>query len=85
MTCEECLLRQMAAFIDGEGTIGVYKLISSNGKYSYYQRISVGNTDIRLIEWVIENFGEKYQNHDMEKGIVKIYIIGNSMALILIN
>ena len=50
---------QLAAFVDGEGTIGVYKHKQYWG-YSYIQTLIVTNSDIRLITWLIDNFGGKY-------------------------
>ena len=60
MVCEECLLRQLAAFVDGEGTIGIRKHKDPSGCYVYQQGIQVANTDIRLIYWLVENFGGKF-------------------------
>ena len=56
--CKERIkLEKLAAFVDGEGSIIINKRIRINGKISYVQQIQIGNTDMRLIEWLIENFG----------------------------
>ena len=61
--CEKVsLLKMLAAFIDGEGTIGVYKVLGINNKYVYQQTLSLVNTDIRLIVWLVDNFGGKLAN-----------------------
>ncbi|MCK4329802.1 hypothetical protein KAX02_08160 [candidate division WOR-3 bacterium] len=61
ITEEECdrigLLKMLAAFVDGEGTISIGKSLLSNGKYSYYQQLIVSNSDVRLIDWTVDNFG----------------------------
>lgn len=60
---EECerigLLKMMAAFVDGEGSIGIYRSLRK-GKYTYAQHLQIINTDIRLIEWLVENFGGSF-------------------------
>ena len=63
---EECkkirLLEKVAAFVDGEGNIGIQKHVAPSGNYAYHQYLYVVNTDIRLIEWLVENFGGKIPN-----------------------
>lgn len=58
---DECkrkiLLSSLAAFIDGEGTIKIMHRLTYSNTYSYQQQLMVGNTDVRLIEWLVENFG----------------------------
>ena len=60
ITEEECekigLLKMMAAFVDGEGTIAIAMRRTSYG-HVYNQTILVANTDIRLVEWLVDNFG----------------------------
>ena len=60
ITEEECenigLLKHFAGMIDCDGNIGIYAHIYTN---SYYQRIRFGNTNIKLIEWIVENIGGK--------------------------
>jgi len=47
-------LSYLAGIIDGEGTIGIYH----NRKSGEYQaRFYIVNTDKRLIDWIVENFG----------------------------
>lgn len=59
--CEKIgLLKMLAAFVDGEGTINIGMRKFPSGDSYYQQRLSVGNTNIRLIEWLIENFGGSF-------------------------
>ena len=46
----------LAGIIDGEGTIGVFKSGFHSGRQQYYSTLQVGNTDRRLIKWLLENF-----------------------------
>jgi len=50
-------LSYLAGIIDSEGTIRIGRLINLNRKASYQQRLHVSNTDLRLINWLIERFG----------------------------
>jgi len=61
---------QMAAYIDGEGSI----LINARkvGKHTteasaFYLKVMVSNTDIRLVVWCKENFGGNYYDANTEK------------------
>jgi hypothetical protein len=45
----------LAGLIDGEGSIQIYK---HRGTYEY--RLKIGNTDLRLMQWLISNVGGKY-------------------------
>lgn len=67
MVCEECLLRQLAAFVDGEGTIGINRTLLLSGGYSYSQRLLVTGTDIRLMNWLVDNFGGKFPKEQKRK------------------
>lgn len=51
-------LARLAAYIDGEGTVDLQGS-SQGGKrsYGYKLRISIVNTDLRLLVWCKENFG----------------------------
>lgn len=51
----ESKLSYLAAIIDGEGTIGIYK----HGDRWYQIRLNVGNTSEELIDYLRENFGGK--------------------------
>lgn len=51
------LLEKLAAFVDGEGYIGIGKYQAPRGYFTYRQRLQIVNTDVRLIEWLIKNFG----------------------------
>ncbi|MCK4329798.1 hypothetical protein KAX02_08135 [candidate division WOR-3 bacterium] len=63
-------LAYLAGIIDGEGTLGVYK-----GKKGHLYKITfrVTNTDFRMIQWLIDNFGGnidsivKYKEGDNRK------------------
>ena len=50
----------LAAFVDGEGTITIDKTKKRAGRYAYTQRLQIANTDVRLIDWLVENFGGSY-------------------------
>ena len=52
-------LAYLAGIIDGEGTIVIAKGKIRKGRinHPYSLRLVVMNTDIRLIEWLKENFG----------------------------
>jgi len=61
---------RMAAYIDGEGSI----LINSRklDRYSteastFYLKVMVSNTDVRLVAWCKETFGGNYYNANAEK------------------
>lgn len=57
----EFKLGQLAAFVDGEGTIGIEKSRAkkndSRKNDSYSLKLSVTNTAIELIDWLQEKFG----------------------------
>lgn len=58
--CEKIrLLDKLAAFIDGEGSIIIHKKKHPLG-YHYQQTLHVTNTDTRLIQWLVDNFGGKF-------------------------
>jgi hypothetical protein len=42
----------LAAIIDGEGSIGINEATSGKGKKYFQPKVSINNSDIRLIEWV---------------------------------
>lgn len=59
---------QMASFLDGEGSI----LINTQKRRGlttagWYLRITVANTDIRLMAWLKERFGGVYRDANTEK------------------
>ena len=64
----------MAALIDGEGCISLYRRLSDGEKYTrvhkvkantnpynqFSMRVQITNTDLRLMKWLIANFGGVY-------------------------
>ena len=64
----------MAALIDGEGCISIYRRLSDGEKYTrvhkvkantnpynqFSMRVQITNTDLRLMKWLIANFGGVY-------------------------
>lgn len=65
---------RMAAYIDGEGSI----LINTQKRgtaitIGYYLRITVANTDVRLMQWLKETFGGTFKNANTAK-----YYIGKN-------
>jgi len=52
ITKEEGLLMRFAGMMDCDGSIGIY--IDNNG---FMQKIQFTNTDYRLIQWILDNFG----------------------------
>ena len=52
---------QLASFVDGEGTIGIERRENYH-RNSYHQRLSVMNTNIVLISWLVDNFGGNFPN-----------------------
>lgn len=59
---------QMAAFIDGEGSILIntqkHKSTVATG---FYLRVTIANTDVRLPVWLKEHFGGTYSDSNTEK------------------
>ncbi len=49
----------LAGIIDGEGTIAITKQKPRTGRrnHLYSLRMIVGNTDKKLVDWLVENFG----------------------------
>ena len=50
-------LAYTAGIVDGEGTIGIYRIPHKNGKASYILQVFVGNTNEWLIQWLRFAFG----------------------------
>lgn len=62
---------RMAAYIDGEGSILINprrgRIGSGSGKYSslfstFYLKVTVSNTDVRLLIWIEDTFGGSYKD-----------------------
>lgn len=70
----------LAAMFDGEGTFSIYQnsgnyhtTVSGEKKqYTFTNtRVSVYNSDLRLMEWLVKNFGGVYYTHRRAKAIHK--------------
>ena len=71
----------LAAMFDGEGTFSIYQ---NNGNYhttvdgekKQYNftnsRVSITNTNIELMEWLVSHFGGVYYTHRRAKAVHKI-------------
>jgi len=52
---------RLAAYIDGEGCISLAPRQTPKGKsLTFYGKVVVTNTDIRLANWCLKNFGMKF-------------------------
>ena len=66
MTQDKTKWSYLAALIDGEGTLSIYRRLQKTRKYAttqYYMmnhRLSVFNTNERLMKWLISSFGGVY-------------------------
>lgn len=59
---------RLAAFIDGEGHIGIKRSPSSSRRgYGLVLRIAISNTDVSLIYWLVKTFGLG----TMQKGVLR--------------
>jgi hypothetical protein len=54
-------LARLAAFIDGEGCIGIHEHKRKGGRSTFYVRLEISNTDPRLAVWCKHTFGGSYQ------------------------
>lgn len=57
----------LSGIFDGEGCVSIGRQKRTFG-YVYQQQLSIGNTDIRLIEWLIENFGGSMPKTQKKEG-----------------
>ena len=48
---------RLAAYVDGEGTIEIYKENRKDGYIEFALRLHVTNSDRRLLEWIENRFG----------------------------
>ncbi len=71
----------LAALFDGEGTFSIYQnsgnyhttVTGEKKQYTFTNtRISVYNSDIRLMDWLVSNFGGVYYVHRRAKDIHKL-------------
>ena len=58
--CKQEKLIYLAGIIDGEGTISVSKRYGISRNATYFHQFKIGNTDIRLIQWLVDNFGGSF-------------------------
>lgn len=56
------LLMQLAGLVDADGTINIVRRPMRNGKFSYHQSLAVSNTNVKLMEWLVEHFGGSMPN-----------------------
>lgn len=61
----------MAAYLDGEGSILINlrnnRMTPESGPVGFYLRVTVANTDVRLMVWLKETFGGTYKDANTEK------------------
>lgn len=60
---------KLAAFIDGEGSIliNTQKWGRSEDACGFYLRVTVANTDVRLMVWLKETFGGTFKDANTDK------------------
>lgn len=65
---------RLAAFIDGEGSVlinprshGSRRADDPVGASTFYLKVTVANTDVRLLEWLKANFGGHWKEANSEK------------------
>jgi hypothetical protein len=58
----ETQMAYLAGMIDGDGHVGVYKTMGRSNM-RYRARVCVINTDVRLINWLLEVFGGFVKNN----------------------
>jgi len=52
----------LAGIVDGEGNISITQNTRKNGWNQFQFLFSIKNTDLRLMQWLVENFGGVYYN-----------------------
>lgn len=57
----------MASFLDGEGSILINTQKAKRVTRGWYLRITIANTDIRLMEWCKQRFGGVYRDANTAK------------------
>lgn len=60
-------LAYAAGIIDGEGCVGLGRSVDKAGRAYFYTRVTVVNTDARLINWMFSKFGGSVYNHSNGK------------------
>lgn len=78
MTEDKTKWSYLAALIDGEGCISIYRRLQKTRKYAetdYWMmnhRLSVYNTNEKLMKWLISNFGGVYYTKSRRSDIHKV-------------
>jgi hypothetical protein len=57
----------LAGIFDGEGTVYIGSGKNKNGTVILNLQTKISNTDLRLMQWLISNFGGHYSVHDRSK------------------
>lgn len=80
----ELKLARLAAYIDGEGTIGIGK--QKRGSWeSFSLRMKVGITDQRLADWLRQNFGGNANKKNRRRRIGRLFLYGTFLGEQLIS
>ena len=69
----------MAGFFDGEGCITITKRIRENWSIEYTLRISIGQKDGSVLDWIVDNFGGKI--HKVKRDNSFMWYTSNKSAL----
>ena len=85
ITEEDMMHARLAMAIDTDGNIGIGKVRENE---SYRHQINVANTNIKLIEWLVENFGGKIpepqvRDNPKHKDLYLWYLTGSNAYKIL--
>jgi hypothetical protein len=78
MTNDKTKWSYLAALIDGEGCISIYRRLQKTRKYlntDYWMmnhRLSVYNTNEKLMKWLIKNFGGVYYTKSRRSTVHKV-------------
>ena len=70
MTDDKNKWSYLAGIFDGEGNFTLsayYRSDERNGRLRYSFQVGVKNTDLRLMRWLIQNFGGVYYSHQDKK------------------
>ena len=80
-------LHWLGGIIDGEGCIALVKTRTSGGRTGFQPRLTIGNTDVRILERIVNILGQGRINKRKERlGWQTFYTIdltNNGMAILL--